>query len=71
MNETRIEPTPSSGKCRERRRHGMVGPAVLIAVGAVLLAHKSNLLPREVIHQWWPLALIALGVGLAVARAKR
>jgi hypothetical protein len=70
MNETHTE-SALQHKCRERRRHGMFGPAVLIVVGAVLLAYKSNLLPREVIHQWWPLGLIALGVGLALARARR
>ncbi|MDR1968996.1 MAG: DUF5668 domain-containing protein [Burkholderiaceae bacterium] len=72
MNETPTEPTPSSShKCRERRRHGMFGPVVLIVVGVVLLASKLNPMAREVIEQWWPLALIVLGVGMAAAHARR
>jgi hypothetical protein len=43
------------------RRRGLVGPAVLITLGAILLADR--LLPGEYgFHRLWPLLLIVIGV---------
>ena len=35
---------------------------ILIVVGAVLLANNFGLLEWRWLRQWWPVALIALGV---------
>ena len=63
------EPTQSPNKRKWQR--GMFLPIALIVVGVVLLALKSNLVARELINQWWPLALVVMGIWLAVVRAKR
>ncbi|HLS87269.1 MAG TPA: DUF5668 domain-containing protein [Burkholderiales bacterium] len=45
----------------------LVWPIVLIVVGALFLAHNLGYLAfaqlRELIGTWWPLILIALGIG--------
>jgi hypothetical protein len=45
----------------------LVWPIVLIVVGALFLAHNLGWLAfaqlRELIGTWWPLILIALGIG--------
>ena len=47
-------------------RSNVTGPIILIVLGCLLLA--NNLLPEfelgRVIHHWWPVALIALGISL-------
>lgn len=43
------------------RRRGLVGPAVLITVGAILMADR--LWPGELgFHRLWPLILIVIGL---------
>lgn len=39
-----------------------VSGIILVIVGAVLLANNFGLLQWNWIQQWWPLALIVLGV---------
>jgi len=63
------EPTQSPNK--RKRQRGIFLPIALIVVGVVLLALKSNLVARELINQWWPLALVVMGIWLAAVRAKR
>jgi hypothetical protein len=45
----------------------LVWPIVLIIVGALFLAHNLGWLAfaqlRDLIGTWWPLILIALGIG--------
>jgi len=47
-------------------RTNITGAIILIIVGSLLLA--DNLIPNfrlgHVLHQWWPLALIVLGISL-------
>ena len=52
----------------------LVWPIVLIIVGALFLAHNLGWLAfaqlRELIGTWWPLILIALGIGGLLNRRK-
>jgi hypothetical protein len=52
------------------RRHGLVGPAVLITVGCIFLADRWW--PDYGMHRMWPLILIVIGVvrllDLAISR---
>jgi hypothetical protein len=52
----------------------LVWPLVLIVVGALFLAHNLGYLAfaqlRELIGTWWPLILIALGIGGLVSRRR-
>lgn len=52
----------------------LVWPIVLIVVGALFLAHNLGWLAfaqlRELIGTWWPLILIALGIGGLLNRRK-
>lgn len=45
----------------------LVWPIVLIVIGVLFLAHNLGYLAfaqlRELIGTWWPLILIALGIG--------
>ncbi|HVL34255.1 MAG TPA: DUF5668 domain-containing protein [Burkholderiales bacterium] len=45
----------------------VVWPLVLIVLGLLFLAHNLGYLPyarlRDILATWWPLILIALGVG--------
>jgi hypothetical protein len=49
-----------------------VFPVVLIILGVLFLAHNLGFLPfrelRELLHTWWPLILIAVGVSILVSR---
>jgi Domain of unknown function (DUF5668) len=47
-----------------------VGAVILIALGALFLASNLGWIPRlgPVLHQWWPLILIVVGVLLLVRR---
>ncbi len=46
------------------------GAVTLIVVGCLLLASNLGYLPRlgPLLHQWWPLILVAIGVVLLVRR---
>jgi len=48
----------------------IVWPIVLIVLGVLFLAHNLDFIQwrqlREVLWTWWPLILIALGVGQLV-----
>jgi hypothetical protein len=52
----------------------LVWPLVLIVVGVLFLAHNLGYLAfaqlRQVIGTWWPLILIALGIGGLVSRRR-
>ena len=49
------------------RRAGYASGLVLIGVGAVILAHNLGLL-RPGFKYWWPLGLVAVGVGALLSR---
>jgi len=49
------------------RRAGYASGLVLIGVGAVILAHNLGLL-RSGFEHWWPLGLVAVGVGALLSR---
>jgi hypothetical protein len=46
------------------------GAIVLIVVGVLFLLSNLNLIPRlgPLLHEWWPLILIVVGVGLLFKR---
>ncbi len=46
------------------------GAIILIAAGCLLLASNMGYLPRlgPLLHQWWPLLLVFLGVWMLVRR---
>ena len=50
-----------------RNNRNVVWPIVLIVIGCLFLAHNLGYLAfaqlKELIGTWWPLILIALGVG--------
>ena len=52
----------------------LVWPIVLIVIGVLFLAHNLGYLAfaqlRELIGTWWPLILIALGIGGLVSRKR-
>ncbi len=47
-----------------------VGAIVLIVLGSVFLLSNFGLVPRigPLMAQWWPLILVAVGVGLLLRR---
>jgi Domain of unknown function (DUF5668) len=47
-----------------------VGAVILIVLGALFLASNLGWIPRvgPLLHQWWPLILIIVGVLLLVRR---
>jgi hypothetical protein len=47
-----------------------VGAVILITLGALFLASNLGWIPRlgPLLHQWWPLMLIVVGVLLLVRR---
>jgi hypothetical protein len=47
-----------------------IGAIVLIVVGVLFLLSNHGLIPRlgPLLHEWWPLILIAVGVGLLFRR---
>lgn len=53
---------------------GRFGGFVLIAAGAVALAHNLGYLSVnlvQLLHTWWPAILIVLGVGLLLSPNRR
>lgn len=55
----------------ERRRAGLIGPIILIAVGVLLLLNTLNLLPWsiwETLWRFWPVLLILLGLEILIGR---
>jgi hypothetical protein len=55
----------------ERRRHGLVGPIILIAIGLIFLLENLGLLgvnAWELIFRLWPVILIAVGLEILVGR---
>jgi hypothetical protein len=56
---------------RERRRRGIVGPIILIAIGLIFLLSNMGLLGWsvwEVLFRLWPVILIALGLEVLIGR---
>jgi lia operon protein LiaF len=55
-------------------RENLVWPVVLIVLGVLFLAHNLDFLQwrqlREILATWWPLILIALGIGQLVRRRR-
>jgi antibiotic biosynthesis monooxygenase (ABM) superfamily enzyme len=47
-----------------------LGAIVLIVLGVVLLLHNHGLMPQlgPLMHEWWPLILIVVGVALLFRR---
>jgi len=58
----KMPPTPTPPPPAYRRKEGLTGPILLIAIGLLLLA--DNLLPGFDFSDYWPLILVAIGVGL-------
>jgi hypothetical protein len=51
---------------------GLVWGLVLISIGVVYLLSMNGVLPREAMWAWWPLFVIAAGVGsLVTARSPK
>jgi Domain of unknown function (DUF5668) len=53
------------------RRHGLVGPVILVGLGAILLLENMGLLSGNlwtVLLRMWPLILIAIGIDLLIGR---
>ncbi len=53
------------------RRHGLVGPVILVGLGAILLLENMGLLSGSlwtVLLRMWPLILIAVGIDLLIGR---
>ncbi|MBP6818731.1 DUF5668 domain-containing protein [Ferrovibrio sp. MS7] len=48
----------------------MVGPLILIGLGALLLANNFDMLSLAFLNQWWPAILIILGVGMLFQRRR-
>ncbi len=46
----------------------MIGPLILIGLGAMFLLNNFGMLSLDFMAQWWPLILIALGVGMLIQR---
>lgn len=53
------------------RRHGLVGPVILVGLGVVLLLENLGMISGSiwgVLLQMWPLILIAIGIDLLIGR---
>jgi hypothetical protein len=50
----------------------VVWPIVLIVLGVLFLAHNLDFIPfsrvKDILATWWPLILIALGIGALLGR---
>jgi len=53
---------PGSLRSRHRDRNGLIGGLVLITLGVLFLA--DNFIPDVRFRDFWPLILVAIGVGL-------
>jgi hypothetical protein len=61
-NTQQSVPPPTSPKPRDRT--GIVGGTVLIVIGLLFLG--DNFIPGFRFHDFWPLILVAIGIGLLV-----
>jgi hypothetical protein len=52
------------------RYRSSVAPLILIVLGALFLLSNLGLIPRlgPLLHQWWPVILIVVGVALLFRR---
>jgi hypothetical protein len=50
----------------EKRGEGLVGGLILIALGVVFLLGQQGLFGLPGIREWWPLIVVAVGVGKLV-----
>jgi hypothetical protein len=53
---------PESSHPRHRDRNGLIGGLVLVTLGVLFLA--DNFIPDVRFRDFWPLILVAIGVGL-------
>ncbi len=60
---------PGSPEASGRNKGGLVGGLVLIVLGVLFLA--DNLFPQFNFSDYWPLILVAVGVGLLWKSARR
>jgi hypothetical protein len=51
----------------EKRVDGLMGGLILIAVGAVFLLLQQGILRMAGIWDWWPLIVVAMGLGKLVS----
>lgn len=51
-------------------RKPLLAPLILIALGVLFLLHNLNLVPHIglLLSKWWPLILIAVGLGMLLRR---
>ncbi len=64
-----VDETPKSDAppaVRRRERSGVVGGMVLVVLGCLLLVERF--VPEVRLEDYWPLILVALGVGLLLKR---
>ena len=67
MNATSVMPEPA------RRKPGLVGPTILIAMGVIFLLNNLGLVSWDIwgtLLQLWPILLIALGLDMLVGRRR-
>jgi hypothetical protein len=50
----------------EKRADGVVGGLILVALGVIFLLEQRGLLGFAGITSWWPLIVVAMGVGKLV-----
>jgi hypothetical protein len=64
------QPTPQQSPMPRRRdRNGLIGGLVLITLGVLFLA--DNFIPDVRFRDFWPLILVAIGIGLLLNANKR
>lgn len=56
---------------KNRPYRGLIGPAILMLIGTVFLLLKTGVIQREMLSQFWPVALIVVGGSLLAARINR
>jgi hypothetical protein len=61
---------PGPADARIRRRE-TIGPILLIGIGTLALLNELNIIDLDLIRQFWPLGLIALGIWLLVKRKEQ
>ena len=55
----------------KRPHRGLIGPMILMAIGTAILLVKTGVIQRELLSQFWPVALIVVGGSLLAARINR
>lgn len=55
------------------KNNSKVGPIILIVLGVYFLALKQDWVPnlRSIVHEWWPVILIIIGVSLLLSRTSK